>query len=584
MYWPDTNTVVDVEPARKPVASAVRKYFTEGGAGVPPSVPGGDWFNQVTNELLSVLAAAGIDPSKTDDDQLLEAIQAIGANISNALREELASAAAGDGAQMIGYKSAGLTAPEKTSHDALRALEESARFDSNNGFVGIAELYSSVMILGDSITEGTGASSYPKGYAYQVARSILNHRNKGSQNDPGYGWHTDINQANAVNTGLTSNGSLSATGLVANRRSLASGQSITVTGREFNTVYVVYDGSASSGSLVIARNGVTLSTQEVSGSSLKKTAEVNNFWSETDTLTITASGGTVVVCGVLTLKTSPTSSLLYVAGKSGYAYQDYTSASALDEIGYWLNLFRSGSEKVLVLNLGTNNLYNAGKVLTPTALIAKITSLIDGVNSRCSSVRFVISIPPRANEALFPILSPGVNYEDYVAAIFNFAKSNGHGLLRHDQSILSRKTEFYSDGVHPSDAGHRAMAKTVCDALGITLDPYVRTTLPAGEVQADIPMLDTWGAYTGSAALRGKSHRDGNWVMLSGIIQPNGSTSLDSCALQPNFRPVGRTCYMVARSNTGPIGIQIGVDGKITLSSIPAWFSLEGLAFPVNRT
>ncbi|MEA9422401.1 hypothetical protein VCX83_10835 [Aeromonas caviae] len=77
MYWPDTNTGVDIEPARKPVASAVRKFFTEGGVGQPPTVPGGDWFNQITNELLNVLDAAGIDPSKADDDQLLQAIQVV---------------------------------------------------------------------------------------------------------------------------------------------------------------------------------------------------------------------------------------------------------------------------------------------------------------------------------------------------------------------------------------------------------------------------------------------------------------------------------------------------------------------------
>ncbi|MEG0010347.1 MAG: hypothetical protein RR721_20395 [Aeromonas sp.] len=77
MYWPDTQTGVDVEPARKPVASAVRKFFTEGGLGQAPTVPGGDWFNQITNELLNVLAAAGIDPSKADDDQLLQAINGI---------------------------------------------------------------------------------------------------------------------------------------------------------------------------------------------------------------------------------------------------------------------------------------------------------------------------------------------------------------------------------------------------------------------------------------------------------------------------------------------------------------------------
>lgn len=77
MFWPDRGSGVPVEPARRPVASAVRQYFTEGGAGQAPTVPGGDWFNQITNEVLNVLSAAGIEPSKADDDQLLLAIKII---------------------------------------------------------------------------------------------------------------------------------------------------------------------------------------------------------------------------------------------------------------------------------------------------------------------------------------------------------------------------------------------------------------------------------------------------------------------------------------------------------------------------
>lgn len=100
MYWPDTQTGVDVEPARKPVASAVRKFFSEGGAGQPPTVPGGDWFNQITNELLNVLAAAGIDPSKTDDDQLLQAITAIITSLSDTtLRSDLSGT---NGVSLVG--------------------------------------------------------------------------------------------------------------------------------------------------------------------------------------------------------------------------------------------------------------------------------------------------------------------------------------------------------------------------------------------------------------------------------------------------------------------------------------------------
>ncbi|MCV9382447.1 hypothetical protein OE564_10455 [Aeromonas hydrophila] len=112
MYWPDRDSGVDVEPTRRPVASAVRQYFTEGGPGIPPTVPGGDWFNQITNELLNLLAAAGIDPSKTDDEQLLEAIgiliQAGGSDVLSLLLQSTGSEKIGDGPGTV-----------KTSLDAL---------------------------------------------------------------------------------------------------------------------------------------------------------------------------------------------------------------------------------------------------------------------------------------------------------------------------------------------------------------------------------------------------------------------------------------------------------------------------------
>ncbi|MCV3290642.1 hypothetical protein LZT28_20845 [Aeromonas media] len=106
-YWPDTGTGVDTQPARKPVQSAIRKYFTEGGIGQAPTVPGGDWFNQMTNEVLNVLEAAGIEPSKTDDDQLLQAIL----HVSNAIvaREALRRSLAEAGYDVVGTFQAGFT-------------------------------------------------------------------------------------------------------------------------------------------------------------------------------------------------------------------------------------------------------------------------------------------------------------------------------------------------------------------------------------------------------------------------------------------------------------------------------------------
>lgn len=134
-YWPDTGTGVDTQPARKPVQSAIRKYFTEGGIGQAPTVPGGDWFNQMTNEVLNVLEAAGIEPSKTDDYQLLQAIQRVSKAITS--REALSRT----------YSDAGLN---------LRPVPESF----GNG--GTLESSSDVLLDEDSGKAYSGSGPFPQ--------------------------------------------------------------------------------------------------------------------------------------------------------------------------------------------------------------------------------------------------------------------------------------------------------------------------------------------------------------------------------------------------------------------------------------
>jgi len=77
MYWLDNDSGVTTLPAIPPVVSATRQYFTEGGGGDQPSIPGGEWFNMMTDELLQVLTLGGIAPDKADHTQLAKAIQAI---------------------------------------------------------------------------------------------------------------------------------------------------------------------------------------------------------------------------------------------------------------------------------------------------------------------------------------------------------------------------------------------------------------------------------------------------------------------------------------------------------------------------
>ncbi|MGY1509145.1 phage tail protein [Aeromonas hydrophila] len=77
MYWLDNNTGIATAPDVPAVISATKRFFTNGGSGVPPSVPEDFWFHMIQEELLGVLTMAGIAPAKGDLNQIAKAIQSI---------------------------------------------------------------------------------------------------------------------------------------------------------------------------------------------------------------------------------------------------------------------------------------------------------------------------------------------------------------------------------------------------------------------------------------------------------------------------------------------------------------------------
>lgn len=81
MYHVDNPSTVTEKPEPEAVTNPVTQWFTDlaGGDGAP-TYPGADWFNIVQAELLNILIAAGIEPSKTDLTQLTQAIEILIAN------------------------------------------------------------------------------------------------------------------------------------------------------------------------------------------------------------------------------------------------------------------------------------------------------------------------------------------------------------------------------------------------------------------------------------------------------------------------------------------------------------------------
>jgi len=465
--------------------------------------------------------------------------------------------------------------------------------NQNNGAQGALRNTPSILILGDSITEGTGAASFVTGYSYSVARSVMNAMDNGFDNDRGYGYHTTINMANFITEpGVATTGSISATGVVVNRISLATTQTITITGRAVVSADAIYDASASTGSLLIKLNGNTVNTVAMSGTGLKNTFQTmlngGAAISESDTITFQASGGTIVITGIFTLKSSNNSPLMYIVGKAGYAYQDYTGGAAITEIAYYLNFQRTSNEKILIVNLGTNNMYNSGKALSPANVVAQMTSLVSQINALCTTVTYVFSIPPKANESTWP-QQAGYTYNDYASAIATFCYANNYQMIRNDKSILSRTSAYYSDGIHPNTVGHRIMAETVCDVVGVTYNPYLRTTAPAPipsyyTTRADATYNSTWRAYTNNTAFKAQAQKIGNIVTLDGIIEPNGSVSTTCVVLPAGYRP-NRTVFIVGRSDAGPVGLSIDTSGDVILLAVPTtWFSLEGICFNLVKS
>ncbi|HAW7120299.1 TPA: integrase [Citrobacter freundii] len=113
MYHVDNSTGVPVMPNPSPVTSKTVLFFTEGGNGVPPTYPGPDWFNAIQSELLNILRAAGLDPDKMDNTQILAALKKLFLSRSNpfgdikadgeaAIATALANLRLGAGAPAIG--------------------------------------------------------------------------------------------------------------------------------------------------------------------------------------------------------------------------------------------------------------------------------------------------------------------------------------------------------------------------------------------------------------------------------------------------------------------------------------------------
>ncbi|EGD4800479.1 hypothetical protein DUN34_21060 [Escherichia coli] len=132
MYHVDNSTGVPVMPQPSPVTSETELFFTEGGNGVPPTFPGPDWFNIIQSELINILRAAGLDPDKMDNTQILAALKKLFLSRSNPFGDIKA-----DGAAAIATALSNLQLGEAAKRDVgtgASQIPDMSSFQSGGGW------------------------------------------------------------------------------------------------------------------------------------------------------------------------------------------------------------------------------------------------------------------------------------------------------------------------------------------------------------------------------------------------------------------------------------------------------------------
>ncbi|EFN8034987.1 hypothetical protein ED695_11285 [Escherichia coli] len=199
MFHVDNSTGVPVMPQPSPVTSETELFFTEGGNGVPPTYPGPDWFNVIQSELLNILKAAGIDPDKMDNTQILVALKKLFLSRSNPFGDIKADGAAAIAAALSNL---GLgEAAKRNVGTGANQIPDMSLFASSNTATAAAQKFPSGLILqcgqlnGSPNVSSTYGMRFPMTFSRVLAVTV-------TLNVTGASGQPTVSATNVQNTGF----------------------------------------------------------------------------------------------------------------------------------------------------------------------------------------------------------------------------------------------------------------------------------------------------------------------------------------------------------------------------------------------
>lgn len=318
-----------------------------------------------------------------------------------------------------------------------------------------------IVFLGDSISQGIGASTVDNSYLSKLFNKIKLVTNHGK----GSGYEVNAN-FEAPPEGFTYTGSYSigSSGAVKKSIILQPGATISFS-RACDYIAIFYNQTTSAGSIQLSKNGIIISSINCSGTTQNDKDNIDNMWqmdsAEECTYTLTCLNATVELTAVCTWVKAKTKGNIYfnrfaVSGTATGDYIDTNTLQSIVNIGTWNKRIPT----IFIIALGTNDIYNSSKAVSSTVYKQNLNTIATYLLNAGYWVSFQVPLIPI--ETIQPILEP---HENYRKAVYD--KSNQLEVPLLDLSLAKFNSSLYADGLHPNDAGHYKLAQIWANFLRI---------------------------------------------------------------------------------------------------------------------
>ncbi|MED3777976.1 GDSL-type esterase/lipase family protein [Geobacillus stearothermophilus] len=429
--------------------------------------------------------------------------------------------------------------------------------------LGFLKQDGSVVIIGDSITEGYGLPYYDQ-YVTKLF-NILKNAN-------GYPNDFEVNTNFSADQTIQINGSYSIGTKGASKKSLIlqPGATITFTG---NVQYIdlIFDKTPTSGSIEVYRDGILYKTINCSGPSNPyahsfASTPSNHFNTATHTLKCVDSP--VEILGLIRLQAKPRRGGINLirCGVSGENTAYFSDDVTLEYIKHVTD-YAGNPNKLYIIALGTNDIYNPKKAIPTSQYQANLEKMIQKLSDTSNDVRIVLTVPPISHEDVWPaILEP---YGLYRKAVYELSQKYNLSVIDYSYLFFT-ENNWYQDGVHPNANGSTQMVNHITKSLAMGVSKtrvktdWIRPTLMGNWVSI--------GNEYGTVAYK----REGDMVTIRGVVQ-GGSPVFDQIVfrLDPSCWPSTRRVIRTANDQNGAT-LVIQEDGYIRfLNGSPNWNSLD---------